>query len=219
MNNNVKRILTDDTELSDWSVEIDPVKNGKLAQEIIIALKNTMREAELISLTAPQIGYKYRIFCLKFGENDFRTFINPAVENNVDMSIVKETCSSRPDKKYIIPRFSKVKFYYTTPLGKIESATLVGKAAAVFQHCMDHLNGLLVSDVGLEIDDDFEEASTEDQEAIISMYLESLDLRQKELAEEIESDEDLSKLNDAIKFIASVKDGSTQLDNNLTSED
>lgn len=208
---NVKDIITDATLLSEWSIEIDPAKEGKLCQEIILALKATMREKNLQSLTAPQIGYNRRLFCLRFGDNDYRTFINPIIENNSNISMSRERCSSIPDKEYIIPRFGKVKFFFTTPLSKVESATLVGRASYVFQHAMDHLNGMLVSDIGLEIDELFDNATDEEREEVIKMYAESLDIRQKELNKEIAEDEDLSNINDAVQFINSVKDGSTIL--------
>ena len=210
--NNIKTIITDVEKLSDWSIEIDPMKEGKLTQEIVLALKETMRANNLQSLTAPQIGYNRRIICLRFGKDNYRTFINPAIDNNSNITMARESCSSIPGKEYIIPRFGKIKFYFTTPLGKVESATLVGKAAYVFQHSLDHLNGMLVEDIGLEIDELFDNASDEEREEVIRMYAESLDLRQKELTKIIAEDKELKEVDDAIKFIASVKDGSTILD-------
>lgn len=209
--NNVKTIITDCSKLEDWAVEIDPQKDGKLTQEIILALKTTMRENNLQSLTAPQIGYNRRIICLRFGDNDYRTFINPAIENNVGMTMSRESCSSIINKEFIIPRFNKVSFYFTTPLSKVEKCNLVGRAAHVFQHAMDHLNGVLLSDIGLEVDDLFDNATEEEREEVIKMYAESLDLRHKELEKEILEDDELKQLDDAIKFITSVKEGTTVL--------
>ena len=134
------------------------------------------------------------------------------VNSNLTMS--REKCSSIPEKEFIIPRFNKIKFYYTTPLGKVESATLVGKAAYVFQHALDHLNGVLLSDFGLEVDELFDQATDEEREEILRMYAESLDLRQKELVKMIQEDEELKDIDDAIKFMRSVKDGETVLDVN-----
>ena len=208
---NVKTIVTDSELLSDWCIEIDPQKEGKLTQEIILSLKSTMREKGLLSLTAPQIGYNRRIFCIKFGD-EYRTFINPAIENNSNIIMSRESCSSIPDKEYIIPRFTKIIFYFTTPLSKVERGTLVGRAAAVFQHCLDHLNGMLVNDIGLEIDELFDSATDDEREEVLRLYAESLDLRQKQLNEFIKKDEELRDIDDAIKFIRSVNDGSTVLD-------
>lgn len=212
MNEHVKNIVTDEQKLSEWCVEINPKKEGKLTQEIVLSLKETMRHNNLTSLSAPQIGYNKRIFCIKFSDSDYRTFINPVIENNTDLTMSRETCSSIPEKTFIIPRFNNVKFYFTTPLDAVKSATLSGRAAFVFQHALDHLNGMLVSDIGMEIDADFDSASQEEQEAILRMYAESLDLRQKDLVKTIQEDEDLKQIDDAIKFINSVKDGTTVLE-------
>lgn len=57
---------------------------------------------------------------------------------------------------------------------------------------MDHLEGLLLSDIGLEIDDDFDNASQEEKDELINWYLDTLDLKAKELNTEIENDADLS---------------------------
>ena len=208
----IKQIITDSAKLSEWSIEIDPKKEGKLAQEIILALKATMREHNLRSLSAPQIGYNRRIFCLRFGDNDYRTFINPAIDNNSGLTMSRETCSSIPGKEFIIPRFGKLRFYYMTPMSEIKQGNLVGRAAYVFQHALDHLNGMLIEDIGLEIDELFDQATDEEREEVLKMYAESLDIRHKELIKEIEQDKELKDIDDAVKFINSVKDGSTVLD-------
>lgn len=212
--NKEKTIITDAATLSEWCSEINPHKDGKETQEIVLALKSTMRKNDLTSLSAPQIGYKRRIFCIKFGKNDYRTFINPAIENNSGITMSREKCTSIPDKEFIIPRFNKIHFYYLTPMNKVESANLAGRAAYIFQHCMDHINGLLVSDIGLEIDELFDNATDEEREEVLRMYAESLDIRQKQLEKEIEETSELQDINNAIKFINSVKDGSTVLDVN-----
>ena len=215
----VKDIIVDETELSDWSVEIDPHKEGKLSQEIILSLKETMRKNNLQYLTAPQIGYKRRIFCMRFGDKDYRTFINPLIDNNSNITFSRETCASIPDKEFIIPRFNKIKFYFTTPLNKVESATLVGRAAHVFQHALEHLNGMLTSDIGLEIDELFDNAMDEEREELLKMYAESLDLAQKELTKQVSEDKELSDIEDAVKFMNSVKTGETTLETSVKEKD
>lgn len=211
----VKEIITDVNELSDWCEVVDPRKEGKLLQEIVLSLKNTMREKDLVSLSAPQIGYKKRVFCIRFGEGDYRTFVNPIIENNTAFQLSRETCTSIPEKTFIRPRFGNITVFYTTPLGKVESRKIVGRSAIVFQHCLDHLDGLMLSDIGLEIDELFDNATDEEREEVINAYLESLDLRQKQLEAEISQDTELKEISDAAKFIASVQSGETQLDNSV----
>lgn len=208
----VKEIITNVDELHDWSQEIDPVKEGKLAQQIILELKATMRENNLQYLTAPQIGHKRRIFCIRFGKTDIRTFVNPVVSNNSNFQMSREECSSLPDRMFIRPRFGKVEVFFTTPLGKVETTKLFGMAAIVFQHCMDHLDGLLLEDIGFEIDEDFDKLTDDERAELLKMYAESLDIAEKELNKDIEQDEETKQIADAAKFIQSVKSGETILE-------
>ena len=207
--NRVKEIITEKEKLYEWCDDVDVRRDSKLVQEIVLALKATMREKDLVCLAAPQIGYTRRIFCLRFGDNDYRTFINPIIDNNVDFTMSRETCVSLPDRTFIMPRFGKIMVYFTTPLGKAEGATFVGRAAFEFQKALDMLNGLLIDDIGLEIDADFDNASEEERAEILQMYAESLDIRQKDLRTEIDSNKELSDIEDAARFIHSVRIGET----------
>lgn len=215
----VKEIITDYVKLSERCDEYDVKKENKEFQNIILELKNTIRANEnMLGLSAPQIGYYKRVICLNFN-GDIRTFINPIITNASGFELSRETCHSIPDKTFIRTRNNKVEVTYQTPLGKIESIQLLGVAAVVFQHHLDHLDGLLLSDIGLEIEEDFDNASDEDKELIIDMYLESLDLKRKEIEEDIESDPEAKQMSDAIKFIDSVNKGETIIESTPMSED
>lgn len=207
----MKEIITDFEKLSAWSSEVDPGKGGKNTQEIVTELKKVVREKNLKGLSAPQIGYDARIFVINFN-GDIRSFINPIIYNASGIELSRETCSSIPDKTFIRIRNNVVEVSYLTPLGKVESRKLFGMAAIVFQHHMDHLNGLLLSDVGLEIDDAFDNATDDERAEVINAYLDSLDLRRKELSEEIASDDNLNQMEKAIDFIEKVQNGEVTLD-------
>jgi peptide deformylase len=179
-------------------------------KEIIEKLHAVMAEnTSLLTLAAPQIGINKRIFCIRFGKSDYRTFVNPIVENLSNPCLVPEACYSIPDKKFLMPRFSKVTLWSMTPLGKPESRTFVGMAATTVEHCMHHLDGGLISDVGLELDDLWYSATDEEREEVSKLYLESLDLRNKQMQDEINADKDLKQINDASQFIESVRTGET----------
>lgn len=210
----VKEIITIDTDndnfLNDRADEIDTRKENNLLREITLNLKETIRANKLSALSAPQIGYKKRVFCINFGK-DIKTFINPVLTNVKGLEISKEICSSLPGKTYIRPRHNEIMFISQTPLGKTESLKLLGMSAKVFQHQLDHLDGLLLSDVGLEVGDDFLNASKEDQAEVIKMYLESLDIKQKEISKEIQEDEELNQVSKAIDFMSGVAKGDIKL--------
>ena len=49
-------------------------------------------DANLMAISAPQIGIEKRIFCIKFND-EIKTFINPIITKKSDYKIVTETCS------------------------------------------------------------------------------------------------------------------------------
>ena len=84
---------------------------------------------------------------------------------------------------------------------------MFGMAACVFQHELDHLDGLILSDVGLEIGEDFDNAPQEEKDEVIKAYLDSLDLKLKDLNKEIEENDELKQTNNAIKFMEKLQKG------------
>lgn len=207
-----EELTPEEITLSERSDEINARIENKEMRNIIAELKRTMRKLNLTSLSAPAIGYKKRIFCINFSDTEIQTFINPILTKATGISLSKETCTSLPGRTFIRPRSNDITVMYMTPLGKIESRQMVGMAAFVFQHELDHLDGLLLSDVGLEIDEDFENASDEEKQEIIEMYLDSIDLKSKTMKELVENDEKAKQLSDAVDFINSVQSGETKLE-------
>ena len=208
----IKEIITDIDEISGRSEEIDIRTEAKLMRETILIMKDAIREKNLKGLSAPQIGVFKRIIVLNFN-GDMRSFINPILTEQEGFDLVRETCSSIPGKTFIRPRSTTVTAMYQTPLGKIESRKFVGLAATVFQHELDHLDGLPLSEIGLEIDEEFDKASEDEKAELIKAYLESLDIKEKEVKKEIEEDETLKKTMDAIDFLEKVQKGEVKLGN------
>ena len=207
-----QKIITDYNKLSERSNEVDLTKKGREVQDITLKLKNTLRaNKDMCGLSAPQIGYYKRIICLKFGD-EIRTFINPLIEGVEGYEMSLETCHSIPNKKFIRIRNSKIKITYQTPLAKIETVELIGMASKVMQHEIDHLDGLLLSDVGFEVDEQWDKASEKEKLEVINYYLDSIDLLSKEVDKQIETDEEAKMIKDGIRFINSVKDGTTKLE-------
>ena len=210
-----KEILTlenNELELSERAIEIDLRTQNKEAREIISEIKKTMREKNLTSHSAPALGYNRRIFCIDFKDREIKTFINPIIVNAKGLQLSRERCSSIPDKEFVRPRNNEVEIMYQDPMSKPLSRKLIGLAAIVFQHEMDHIDGLLLSDVGLELDEDFDKATEEERQEVIEAYLDALDLKQKEITQEIQSDKELKQIDDARKFMESVYKGETKLE-------
>ena len=208
----VKDIITDELQLSERAVEIDVRTQATEMREIIKALKDTMREKGLASLSAPAIGYNRRIFCIDFKDSEIKTFINPIIAQAKGMQLSIEKCVCIPDKEFMRPRNNDLMIIYQRPTGQIENRQIVGMSAIVFQHELDHLDGLLISDVGIEIDEDFHNATEEEQQEVINAYLDALDIKKKEIDTEINTNPELKQLSDGIDFMESVYKGETKIE-------
>lgn len=208
----IQEIITDEEILSQRSEEIDTRKQNAEMRQIIVDLKDTIRAHEnCVGLAAIQINQPWRIFVINFN-GDLRSFINPVIYEAKGLTLSKESCMSFPGKEYIRPRNNEIRVVYQTPLGKSESIKLVGKAAEVFQHELDHLDGLTIADIGLELPADYNNLSEDDKTKIIKDYMESLDLKQKQVAASIEEDEDAKRLDGAVKFMTAVQKGEIKFD-------
>lgn len=215
--------ITDVEELAQSSIEIDVKKDNKKMREIITELKYRIGKDNLTALSAPQIGEKYRIFCIKFTEKKgkktsetIKTFINPIVTGIKGIVVNREADICIPNKQFIIVRNNELSLLYQNPLGNSLSQKFSGKSSAVVQLMMDHLDGILLTDLGLEIDEKFDEASEEEKNELIEAYLNSLDVYKKQVDEEIENNKELKSMQDAVKFIQSVRDGETKLGSPIT---
>lgn len=205
-------ILTDITKISDRCDEIDIKSEKAIKQEIITNLKKEVRNRNLNGLSAPALGYDKRIFVLNYKDLEPKTYINPIITESEGLQLFEETCTSIPNKTYLVPRSPKIKVMYQDPMGRIQSRELLGKAASQYQHEMAHLDGILISDIGLEIDDNFRNASEDEKADVIKWYLDSLDIGIKELDKSLQEDPESKKILDAIDFITSVQKGETEIE-------
>ena len=96
---------------------------------------------------------------------------------------------------------------YTTPLGKYETRELVGLAACVAQYGINVLDGALLCDFGLELDENWDKATQEERDEVIKMYLESLDLQEKNIKKDIEEDAAVSQTLKEMKLAERIAKG------------
>ena len=215
----VKEITTDLGFLSKRCDEVDVKKENNIVKDIVLSLKRTLKEHEKgIGLAANQIGESKRIFIINYN-GDMRSYINPVITQVENININREGCLSLPNKQYLIPRYGKIKIMYQNPLGKIESVQLIGMAAYVFQHELDHLDGINISDIGLEIDENFDKATEEERLEVVKAYMESLDLKSKKAIEEIDKDPELKQIKDAANFMADREKGNIKTEINVLDEE
>jgi peptide deformylase len=130
----------------------DPVLKQRCAEvtEIDDALRRlvdgmiqTMYEAPGVGLAANQVGVQKRLFVYDVGDGP-TAVINPVLHNPRDEWVHHEGCLSVPDMWWDIPRAKQVRLTGIGIDGKeldIEGDEL---EARVFQHEVDHLDGLLL---------------------------------------------------------------------------
>ena len=180
----IKEIVNDEKILNQPSYEVDIKKEREILSEIIINLKDTLRNAENgLGLAAIQIGYNKRVFVINFN-GDLRTFVNPMISKYSKPTWSIEGCLSFPGERYAVMTFDEIEVFYQTPLGKNMSARLRGTAAKVFQHENNHLNGLTIRDHGLEWTDEMDKLSEEEKQALFIELAKMLEKKQKEKVKE-----------------------------------
>ena len=205
------KIITDKKKLS---IRCDEIGNSVSEDEVksmAREIKKAIYDNNLTNLAANQLGYSWRLLGINFN-GDIRIYLNPIVIDSEGLEISQETCPSLKNKKYLIPRCSAVTVAYQTTTGKMESQKFIGLAAREMQHAINHLDGILLSDIGLEIDSQFENASEQEKDELISAYLKNIIEANKKAEEYIKSDKDLSELNDAIRFMDSLAKGEITLE-------
>lgn len=122
----------------------------------LLQLKTDMFEAMAknggIGIAAPQLGLKYRIFCmLNNSTNNINErhmmAINPEIlESSTEEVDMYESCLSVPGLVLNVKRPYKIKARWKTHKGATRTEDLVGYSARVFQHELDHLNGIMFMD-------------------------------------------------------------------------
>ena len=116
----------------------------------------TMRKAGGIGIAAPQVGVSRQITVLELRPTPSRPrlkqkgplfVINPEIVRHAGRKNLSwEGCLSFPDGRGKVPRASSVLVRYTDTEGKRRMERVSGLWAQIFQHEINHLNGILYVD-------------------------------------------------------------------------
>tara|TARA_X000001036_G_C20324876_1_gene662002 strand:+ start:112 stop:636 length:525 start_codon:yes stop_codon:yes gene_type:complete len=116
----------------------------KLKEELI----NTMWLESGLGISANQIGHNVRVFAMR-GETKEESIvcINPKIEAfSENMNTMEEGCLSIPDVFARVVRPAEIVVTFKNDLNEDEKQNLEGLTARVFQHELDHLDGILFID-------------------------------------------------------------------------
>jgi len=125
--------------------------NRKEIQALIKKMRETMRAARGIGLSANQIGLNHKVFVAEVpdeqGTLKFYTIFNPIIEKTMGTkAYLEEGCLSVPRIYGEVERYEKVTLRGLDKNGKQLKIKAWGLLAHVFQHEVDHLNGVVFID-------------------------------------------------------------------------
>ncbi len=143
-----------------WVTDITDEK----LQQLVDSLLTTATDANGVGIAAPQVSQSYRLFVIcshpnpRYPDAPFMEptiMINPCIISHSD-EIVKgwEGCLSVPGVRGLVPRYKVIEVEYCDRYGQLHQQQLEDFVARIFQHELDHLNGLLFID-RVEKDEDF----------------------------------------------------------------
>ena len=125
---------------------------GQELFELLDDMKETVRAEHGAGLAAPQIGVAKRIVVIDVEEGYFE-LINPVIVTQKGEQIGAEGCLSVKGKQGTVRRPNKVKAEYRDRFGKKHKLTAEGFFARAVCHELDHLDGILYTDIADEVYD------------------------------------------------------------------
>jgi peptide deformylase len=109
--------------------------------DLVTDLSETMLENNGIGLSANQCGLPYRVFVM-LGQELIPCFNPRIVDMSQETIVMEEGCLTYPDLFVKVKRPRRIKVRYAEPNGNIVTKTFDGMTARVFQHELDHLDGI-----------------------------------------------------------------------------
>ncbi len=114
-------------------------------QHLVDAMIETMHEYNGVGLAAPQVGVSKRIFVAEVEEKLY-VLIDPQIVRRLGEETATEACLSIPGIAADVPRAAAVTVKAKSRRGRGMTVSASGLLARVFQHEIDHLDGVLFLD-------------------------------------------------------------------------
>ncbi|HWQ45803.1 MAG TPA: peptide deformylase [Longilinea sp.] len=128
-------------------------------QVLIDDMVETMRQAPGVGLAAPQIGISSRLITVEFGDEEdeekpkkLYVVINPEIVTKSDLMVTGvEGCLSVPNLVGEVARHEDIIVKGINRHGKPTKIKAHGWLARIFQHEIDHLDGVVFPDVAIKV--------------------------------------------------------------------
>lgn len=141
-------IVTEPTpSLRERSVEVVPATiTTPEFQAFLDKLTTTMLVSDGVGIASPQVGRNIRAIVVMMPEGP-SCFINPIITKQSDsFTESEEGCLSVPKKFGLVKRHKRIRVEAFNRHGRAVSLDLRNFSATVFQHEIDHLDGILFID-------------------------------------------------------------------------
>jgi len=136
----IKLLKEGDPKLRQIAEPYDFEKDGD-PTELVKSMTKIMFENKGIGLAAPQVGVSKRLFIM--GNNDrLYVCINPKIIEGTGEEKDLEGCLSFPNLWLKVKRYTTTIAEYQDIQGNIQRVELHGLTGRVFQHELDHLDGV-----------------------------------------------------------------------------
>jgi peptide deformylase len=135
-----------------------PIENKEGVLELSQQMFNLMYQSNGIGLASPQIGLNLRMFVIHIPASEKReetkiVAVNPLILKKDGKASIEEGCLSVRDRLIEVVRSKTIEVSYEDEHGVKKTQVLDGLASICFQHELDHLDGILISDY--EITEEF----------------------------------------------------------------
>lgn len=127
-----------------------PVKEvNRNIRKLLGDMAETMYDAGGVGLAAPQVGISKRVIVVdpQDGETGLIGLVNPEILEAEGEQLGPEGCLSIPGLNGDVKRHMKVKVKGLDENGEERIIEAEGFLARIFQHEIDHLNGILFTDI------------------------------------------------------------------------
>lgn len=124
--------------LPEFDFSNPPVDPNEFASTLV----ETAKKNKSLGLSANQCGFPYRVFVMGSGDEYISCF-NPKIILAEGESHSGEICSSFPLLELKITRPQTVTVEYQDWNGEKHTSTFTGMTSRIFQHELDHMNGIV----------------------------------------------------------------------------
>ncbi|SHH44072.1 peptide deformylase [Anaerosphaera aminiphila DSM 21120] len=131
---------------------------------LIEDMYETMDYADGVGLAAPQVGTLRRVITVDDRDGTRFALINPEIICSEGTQLGNEGCLSLPNKQGKVKRANEVKVKYIDINGEEKEIQAVEYLARILQHEIDHLNGILYSDIADEMYEITEDSEDEEEQ-------------------------------------------------------